>query len=299
MCELKARFSSAFKQVQEASSSVVDSPKLHVPELHVFDAIPSTNQTLWERVEQGSKPGAVAIALEQKSGRGQWGRSWNSPPGGLYLSWYIAPKLPVENAAQLTLCATWGVARVLRDCGLPVKIKWLNDLVIGHKKLGGILTETRLKGSVIDRAVVGVGINWSNPVPDTGINIKDAILDAVPQSNKLGWNADKIDSLETLAALVWWGLERAYHQWKAKGVTSFLADYLELLSHLYCPVSVGDRCGVVVGVNAKGELRVRLEEGDSDNNQDPKKDDKEISLPPGSISLGYAWNGDRPAKSRG
>ncbi len=234
----------------------------------------------------------MAIALEQKAGRGQWGKKWESPAGGLYLSWYIEPQLPVENAAQLTLCSTWGAARILRNYGLQVKIKWLNDLVIGDKKLGGILTETRLKGSKINRAVIGIGINWNNPVPDTGVNLK-TIIDNDNSSSDSDNPVNSIGTLEELAALVWWGLERAYQQWKEKGVTSFLADYLELLSHLCCPVSVGDRCGVVVGVNAKGELRVRLEEENSDSGKDSKKNNQEVALPPGSISLGYAWSGDR------
>ncbi len=288
MTELQTRFTQAFERLQQTLPTLPETVEL--PALHVFDTVESTNQILWHLAEGGAKPGTVAIALQQEAGRGQWGRKWKSPAGGLYLSWYIEPHLPVENAAQLTLCATWGVASILRDCGLPVQIKWLNDLVVGHKKLGGILTETRLKGSKIDRAVLGIGINWDNPVPETGITIKTAITES-----DQGSNTGDVGSLEELAALVWWGLARAYDQWKTQGVTSFLADYLELLSHLYCPVSMGDRCGVVVGVNAKGELRVKLMEGD-----DPKTatqaTGEEVAVPPGTISLGYAWTSDRPIK---
>ncbi|MEM9771048.1 MAG: biotin--[acetyl-CoA-carboxylase] ligase [Cyanobacteria bacterium P01_D01_bin.73] len=289
MSELQARFVNAFARLQEALPDPVD-----LPTLHIFDTVESTNQVLWNLAEEGAKPGTVAIALQQEAGRGQWGRKWKSPAGGLYLSWYIEPKLPVENAAQLTLCATWGVARILRDCGLPVKIKWLNDLVVGERKLGGILTETRLKGNKINRAVIGIGINWDNPVPETGTNIKTVIGEENSQSNNDSQGND-IGTLEELAALVWWGLERARQQWRSEGVTSFLADYLELLSHLYCPVSMGDRCGVVVGVNAKGELRVKLMEGENPEIS-AQAPGEEVALPPGSISLGYAWSSDRPIK---
>ena len=227
----------------------------------------------------------------RKRVEGSGGANGNPPAGGLYLSWYLEPNLPVENAAQLTLSATWGVANILRQCGLPVQIKWLNDLVVGNQKLGGILTETRLKGSKIDRAVIGIGINWENPVPDTGINLKTVIQ----HSDRTSEEKNDLGTLEELAALVWWGLAQANHQWKTEGVTSFLADYLELLSHLYCPVSMGDRCGVVVGVNSKGELRVKLMEGD-DPNAATQATGEEVALPPGSISLGYAWTSDRPVQ---
>lgn len=286
MTELQTRFTQAFEQLKQALSVPVD-----LPALHVFDTVESTNQILWHLADGGAQPGTVAIALQQEAGRGQWGRKWKSPAGGLYLSWYLEPHLPVENAAQLTLCATWGVANILRQCGLPVQIKWLNDLVVGNQKLGGILTETRLKGSKIDRAVIGIGINWENPVPDTGINLQTVIQ----QSGHTSEEKQDLGTLEELAALIWWGLAQANHQWQTEGVTSFLADYLELLSHLYCPVSMGDRCGVVVGVNSKGELRVKLMEGD-DPAAATQTTGEEVVLPPGSISLGYAWTSDRPVQ---
>jgi BirA family transcriptional regulator, biotin operon repressor / biotin---[acetyl-CoA-carboxylase] ligase len=134
-------------------------------QIHVFEVLESSNTKLWELVDQGAGEATVAIALQQQVGRGQWGRQWQSPPGGLYLSLALTPDLAVENRGQMTLWSAWGIAQALRARGIPVMIKWFNDLVVERRKLGGILTETRVHQGRITQAMVGVGINWVNPVP--------------------------------------------------------------------------------------------------------------------------------------
>ncbi|WP_448564942.1 biotin--[acetyl-CoA-carboxylase] ligase [Trichothermofontia sp.] len=141
-------------------------------QIHILPQVDSTNQTLWQLLAQGHPVGTTVIAQAQTAGRGQWGRRWTSATGGLYLSWSCAPNLPAERVAQLTLCSAWGIATALRQWGVPVALKWPNDLVLQRRKLGGILTETRLRGDTIQQAVVGVGINWANPVPEVGINLQ-------------------------------------------------------------------------------------------------------------------------------
>ncbi|HEY9689344.1 MAG TPA: biotin--[acetyl-CoA-carboxylase] ligase [Coleofasciculaceae cyanobacterium] len=242
---------------------------LALPGLHVLDQTASTNQVAWELAKTGAPPGTIVIALQQSAGRGQWGRQWSSPLGGLYLSRYFEPQLGPEDGAQLTLAAAWGLAQTLRDRGVPVALKWPNDLVVQGRKWGGLLTETRLAGGAIARAVTGLGLNWSNPVPDTGINA-------------LALWADRPDppirSLAELAAGAIAGLTRGEHQRQTGGIESFLADYLELLETRGRPVQVGDRTGIAVGITPRGELRVKLSDAIA----------TELHLPPGSIRLGYA-----------
>ncbi|WP_347343131.1 biotin--[acetyl-CoA-carboxylase] ligase [Limnothrix sp. FACHB-708] len=143
---------------------------VRLPRLQVLAETGSTNQVAWELAQAGAQPRTIVIALQQSAGRGQWGRQWSSPLGGLYLSRYFAPQLLPEDGAQLTLAAAWGLGQTLRDRGVPVALKWPNDLVVRGRKWGGLLTETRLVGGKIARAVTGLGLNWANPVPETGIN---------------------------------------------------------------------------------------------------------------------------------
>nr|WP_199295722.1 biotin--[acetyl-CoA-carboxylase] ligase [Trichocoleus sp. FACHB-591] len=238
--------------------------------LQVFETLTSTNQTLWELVSQGAIAGTAVLALQQESGRGQWGRQWQSPLGGLYLSVALSPALPVANSAQLTLCSAWGIATALRSYNLPVQLKWPNDLVLNGRKLGGILTETRIRQGQVTKAVVGVGINWTNPVPPTGIKLAAALAEQ-PQP--------AIDSLEMLAAIALQGIASGYAAWRQEGIENLLPAYLSLLTSLGRSIVLDGVEGTIVGVSANGELQIRSASNSPSS--------REILLKPGTISLGY------------
>ncbi|MGB3300433.1 MAG: biotin--[acetyl-CoA-carboxylase] ligase [Phormidesmis sp.] len=189
-------------------------------DVHVFESLPSTNTRLWQMMAQGAIAGTVAIAQRQSSGRGQHGRVWQSEPGGLYLSLALEPDWPVSDQGQLTSMSAWGIAIALNNLGLPIKIKWPNDLFFEGKKLGGILTETKLAQPTTDfassptsaksaprikQAVIGVGINWHNPIPKTAITLAK-ILELMPKSAA----QNKINCLEVLIALVLRGILQGY-----------------------------------------------------------------------------------------
>lgn len=246
-----------------------------------FEQLASTNQTLWHLLEQGSAPGTVVIAGQQQAGRGQWGRQWISHPGGLYLSIGLAIEQPIAQNAELTLAIAWGVATALREIpaqlsgvseGIPVALKWPNDLVVGGHKLGGILTETRLQQGQVMTAVVGVGLNWTNPVPETGVNLQTLLADR---------DEPLIESLEMLAAITLVGIVAAYQRWQHRGIQVLLPNYQALLTNLGQSVTVNGRVGTIVGVLPTGELRVQLQRsGESDPSA-------EVFLKPGTINLGY------------
>lgn len=238
--------------------------------LYCFDIIPSTNQILWELLDKGIEPPLVALAHQQTAGRGQWGRQWQSLSGGLYLSVAINTEIPAAAAPQLTLCSAWGIASALRQHQVPVWLKWPNDITLQGKKLGGIKTETRLRQGKIRQAVIGVGINWQNPVPEVGINLQSFFQDCP---------APPISSLEMLAAIAINGLFSGCHSYWDGGIDSLLPAYLEMLENRGQNVTVNGCAGIVVGVTALGELRVRFQASGAAT---------EIALPPGTISLKYS-----------
>ncbi|AFY45505.1 biotin/acetyl-CoA-carboxylase ligase [Nostoc sp. PCC 7107] len=241
--------------------------------LHIFDSVTSTNQTLWNLLAQGEKPGSVVIATQQTAGRGQWGRQWISHPGGLYLSMAIAPKLEASASYQLTLASAWGIADQLRYCGVDVGIKWPNDLVLNSRKLGGILTETKINNGYITQAVIGVGINWINSVPETGINL---------EMWQDSYATKPISCLEILTSAVLRGIESGIECLAQEGVNILLSRYLELLTNVGDKVYVNDLAGTVVGVTSQGKLRVSMETYDTTDIKTT-----ELYIEPGTISLGY------------
>lgn len=256
--------------------------------LHLFETVSSTNQILWDLLAQGADPGCVVIATQQTAGRGQWGRQWMSSPGGLYLSMAMlpktaaqganAPQLCATNSYQLTLATAWGIAKQLRSCGVPVEIKWPNDLVLMSRKLAGILTETKVQQRQITQAVIGVGMNWANPVPETGINLE------MWQANQ---HTRPIPCLEMLISTVLIGIESGIQCLFQEGVNILISRYLELLTNMGDRVNVNDTVGTIVGVTNTGELRVRMETTELKSVKTP-----EICLQPGTISLGYCNSSD-------
>jgi BirA family transcriptional regulator, biotin operon repressor / biotin---[acetyl-CoA-carboxylase] ligase len=127
-----------------------------------FATVSSTNDVAATLPE-----GAVVVADEQTAGRGRRGRQWFSPRGsGLYVSVVVAPSRSIDAAratALLTLAAGVAVAEGIgAAAGLPVQLKWPNDLYVGGRKLGGILAEAATTGGAVERAVVGFGINIGN-----------------------------------------------------------------------------------------------------------------------------------------
>lgn len=129
--------------------------------LIVLDETDSTNRVAKEMAVGGAAHGTVIVADTQTAGRGQKGRAFFSPAGcGLYIS-VILRDLPMADAAVLTPYAGVAAAQAIESVApVTVQIKWVNDLVIGGKKVAGILTEGgTAQGDVLDFAVVGIGIN--------------------------------------------------------------------------------------------------------------------------------------------
>jgi BirA family biotin operon repressor/biotin-[acetyl-CoA-carboxylase] ligase len=125
----------------------------------------STNDVATHLAELGAEEGTVVVAEAQTSGRGRLGRVWFSPPGaGLYVSVILRPahaRAPDGNpAALLTLAAGVAIAEAVRSVtGLPAEIKWPNDIVIGRRKLAGILAEAAAEHGRLQFVVLGFGIN--------------------------------------------------------------------------------------------------------------------------------------------
>ena len=139
-------------------------------EIRVFPTLDSTNLELKQEAADGAPEGRVCIAEEQTAGRGRLGRSFLSCPGvGVYLSVLLRPRCKPEKLMTLTAQAAVAVRRaILSACGVAPDIKWVNDLLLGGKKICGILTELSVEADIgrVAYAIVGVGVNCSQALSD-------------------------------------------------------------------------------------------------------------------------------------
>lgn len=127
-----------------------------------FNEVTSTNDVAKEIAKAGAPHGTAVIAGQQTGGRGRMGRSFSSPAGmGVYLSVILRPQCQAEKLMHLTCAAGTLMCDALQNAlGIRPKLKWINDLILDDKKLGGILTELSLgKDGAVEYAVVGIGIN--------------------------------------------------------------------------------------------------------------------------------------------
>lgn len=144
--------------------------------LHCYPTIDSTNTQAKAMAAQGAPQGTVVIARQQTAGRGRMGRSFHSPQSqGVYLSVILRPQCRAEALMHLTCAAAVAMCDAVEAAsGLRPGIKWINDLVVGRQKLGGILTELALKADgTVDYAVVGIGINCTQAREDFPLELRD------------------------------------------------------------------------------------------------------------------------------
>jgi BirA family biotin operon repressor/biotin-[acetyl-CoA-carboxylase] ligase len=128
-----------------------------------YERLDSTNVRATALVHDPANDGLVLQAREQSAGRGQYGRSWQAPPGSsVLLSVLLFPPPNLRRPALLTTWAAVAVTEtILRLSGLPAQIKWPNDVVLAGKKVCGILIEQRNSGDTTRplATVVGIGLN--------------------------------------------------------------------------------------------------------------------------------------------
>lgn len=134
----------------------------------VLEKTDSTNSRAREMLLAGAPHGTAVLALSQTKGRGRLDRAFSSEEGGLYLSFIYKKEMP-DSAAALTFTVALACAEALESVvDVSVGLKWVNDLYICGKKVGGILTEGVIcpqTGKLLG-AIIGVGINISNPLPE-------------------------------------------------------------------------------------------------------------------------------------
>jgi BirA family biotin operon repressor/biotin-[acetyl-CoA-carboxylase] ligase len=223
-----------------------------------YTSIGSTNDAALALAASGDREGIVVVADAQTSGRGRRGRTWFSPPAsGLYVSVVLAPArasvAPDRAVSLLTLAA--GVAlteAVERTTGLAADIKWPNDLLVGRRKLAGILAE----GAANNTVVLGYGVNVGPMAYPPELASRATSLET-----ELGRPIDRAGLLaESLAALA-----NRYDDLLAGRFDAILDAWRSRApSRVGARVSwdtpSGRRSGVTIGIDEHGALLVQADE---------------------------------------
>jgi len=214
----------------------------------VFPEVGSTQDEAIRLGQQGAPAGTLVIAGRQTLGRGRQGRSWHSPPGGLYLSVLLRPEAPAHRWPSLAVVAGLAAAQALLRCGVTgVRIKWPNDLVLRERKLAGLLAESSASEGF---CVVGLGLNV-----DLGEELPPELREIAIDLARGAPEADPLEVAAEVVLAVAGGLARASRDPR---VDPAEIDPLLLRDR---EVEVGDLRGRPEGVEPGGELRLRAADG--------------------------------------
>lgn len=225
---------------------------------YCHESLDSTNEEAKRQGLRGAENGSLFIAEEQVGGKGRLGRTFVSPPGtGLWFTILLRPGMIPVHVSLTTLMSGMAVCRAIRSLsGCPALIKWPNDIIIGEKKVCGILTEMSAEIDRIEFLAVGIGINVNNTAFPENIRQKatSLLIESGKPLRRIRLLQEILRNFESLL--------------KANLLTtgnSFLTEYRELCVTLNRKVSFFRKnksvTGTAVDISPEGELLVRMEDG--------------------------------------
>lgn len=221
-----------------------------------YQKISSTMDKAWELGEKKVAEGALICSEGQGKGRGRLGRKWVSIKNkGLYLSIILRPDLSFSQIPSITLLSAVAVFKGLKKiANLPLCIKWPNDILIGQKKLSGVLTEVHAEQDRTNFVVVGIGVNVNhtfNELPKNGVSLYSYTKNKIPRCRVL---KEIVEEFEVL-----------YEDFKAYGPDSVLDQWRNLSSIWGHFVKVSGVKGTVEGramdLDHDGSLLIRNDNG--------------------------------------
>ena len=222
-----------------------------------YDSTGSTNDRAYELAEGGEPEGTIVIAESQTRGKGRMGRKWISPKAsGIYMSIILRPDVETDEIPAVTIIAAVSIIRaIIKACGVDTRMKWPNDILIGDKKVCGILTEIKAQPDAVEFLVLGIGVNVNTPrgkLPPEGTSLKI----------ECGYNVSRLDLARNILA----EFERYYLKFNEEGFPALRDECMEYSLTLGKRVKVSEHHrsieGVAVDIDEKGALIVKDDNGD-------------------------------------
>jgi len=222
----------------------------------VLGTVASTMDEAFRLGMENCPEGTVVCAEAQSKGRGRLGHAWMSPKArGLYFSFVLRPSLPLNQLTQLTLMSAVALAEAIEDAsGLKPSIKWPNDILLGSRKLAGILTELRAESDQVKFVVVGIGLN---------VNASAYQLTTGATSLKVaaGRSFDRAQVFQVVLR----SLEKGYLKLLHHEFDQVMEEWKKRSATLHKRVRITDSAGIVEGqaidLDEDGALLIRKDNG--------------------------------------
>jgi BirA family biotin operon repressor/biotin-[acetyl-CoA-carboxylase] ligase len=230
--------------------------------VHHFFKAGSTNEIAFGLGQAGEPHGTLVVAEEQTAGRGRAGRSWHSEKAsGVYMSLLLRPPLSPMHAPLLTLLTGLALRdTVLEETDIAPDLRWPNDLLLGGKKCGGILTEMHAEPDRVHFIVVGIGIN---------VNHSSLPAELAEIATSLRMVTGRTHSRLQVVVRLLGKLETYYNLFLTEGPAPIVMRFNEVSSfargkRVRITTPSGSYVAVTDGLEPHGLLRVRREDGRED-----------------------------------
>lgn len=220
--------------------------------IHYFSEVNSTMDIAREKAQKGCPDFTVVIAGRQKQGRGRLNRIWHSAEGGLYLTIVLRPPISPVLSPRIGFAASLSLVQTLRNLfALDAVVKWPNDVLVGERKIAGMLAEMEAETDRINFINIGLGINVNNDpasIEPRAVSLRQLLNRAVSRKKLLAALLDKIES-----RVGHYDLEGVIDQWKR---------YTDTIGRLVKIVTYNDEFeGQAVDVDDSGALVLQLGDG--------------------------------------
>ncbi len=225
-----------------------------------YESVDSTNTRIKARAHEGATQGLIISAGEQTAGKGRIGRKWETPQeDSIATSILLNPdELSIESVPTITIIAAMAVRKAIEKCaGLKGVIKWPNDIVIGGKKICGILTEMELKDNKVWYVVCGIGVNVHNQSFPEDIAFKATSVDLELKAK----NSNVKVSCKTLTEAIWECFRDYYNIFiKTGDLSNLKEEYERYLANRGERVRIEAQAdsyeAIALGIDNRGELIV-------------------------------------------
>ncbi len=227
--------------------------------IHFYQEVTSTNDIAKKFVDNDAPEGTVIIAEQQTAGRSRSKNDWASPEGGIWMTLILKPDVTLLEASKLTIVTGVAIAKTLHDkFNLDAGIKWPNDIMIGNKKICGILTEAVTDYDDLKAVLIGVGIDVNinqSDLPDDLQDITTTISEETSEEIK------RAEIMKVFFSI----FEELYEEFKNGQFKHIIGEWRRLSS------TTGNRVKVykdgkamladAVGIDNQGALIVELDDG--------------------------------------
>ncbi|MGC1928480.1 MAG: biotin--[acetyl-CoA-carboxylase] ligase [Candidatus Nitrosopolaris sp.] len=214
--------------------------------------------------------GTAILAERQDKGSGRLNSKWISPGGGIWLSIILKPHMPANKCPLLSFTAALAVCdTIAQQTGLESKVKWPNDILINHKKVCGILLDIATKGTSIEYAVIGIGINANVNIQKILPYIDDYKGSDVSVTSLKNELSGKYVNRPAFLKLLFERIEHYYARLEKEEIGALviinkIKDRLEILNAMVTIQQTNKTIeGVVVGLGLDGSLLLKKNDGSS------------------------------------